>query len=286
MVLSIRESTIACALLGALACNFESSGGGTGSGDASGSTSDTDGTVTSGPSTSAPTTTGNTSASETHASTGEPSTGEQSGPSDASTTAVADGSTGSAADDASSSSGGEPEEHHVQHGTQSACDEPLWCSYNGMIDVPAGGPIEGQECFLAPVEPPFELIAMHYSVASVHTELETFELRVYGWEGDEPTRQLGSIELNSLGATPMEHDYVFEPAIQIDTAGFCVGFATTEMGLASALGMAVDTDSTIDDVSFIRMEGPCDAPTWQEVIGAGLDPTGNWCMDATIRTIP
>jgi hypothetical protein len=174
----------------------------------------------------------------------------------------------------------------VEHGSQTACDDPLWCAYNGMIDVPAGGPIEGQECFMAPVAPPYELIAMHYSVAAVHTDLETFELRIYGWDGDLPTDVITSIELNSTYASPMEHDYDFEPTIEIDTMGFCVGFATSEPGLASAIGMAVDTDSALPDVSFVRMEGMCDAPDWQDVIDSGLMPIGNWCMDATIRTIP
>lgn len=285
--MSFRESTVACALLGVLACSSDPVEG-TAGGDASAGSSTSEGVSTSGAATTLGST-GTAEASVGDASTGtsvQP-TGDESGTLDDGTTLASTGSSGddTVADDASTGSG-EPVEHHLQHGDQSACDEPLWCIYNGMIDTPAGGPIEGQECFIGPVDPPYELTAMHYSVASVHTELETFELRVYAWDGDEPTTQLASVELNSLAATPMEHDYTFEPAIQIDSTGFCVGFAATEDGLASAIGMAVDTDSLIEDVSYIRTEGPCDAPTWQEVIGAATTPTGNWCMDATVRTIP
>ncbi len=285
----VRESSFAGLLLVVLGCNFESGGAGSGSADGSGSTGGTETSTgpTSGPTTTAPTTTGNTSASTSGpSSTTDDVTGDPSGPVDGSTGSETSNATSVGTSESSSTTSREPEEHHVEHGTQSACDLPLWCPYNGDIATPAGGPIEGVECFLAPVDPPYELVAMHYSVASAHTELEMFELRVYAWEGDEPTDLLTSIELNSSFASPMEHDHTFEPTIEIDTTGFCVGFATTEPGLASALGMAVDADSTLSDVSFVRMEGPCDAPTWQDVIDDNLEPSGNWCMDATIRTIP
>lgn len=274
----------------AIACNFDSGGAADSSSGGSGSSgSETSMTASTGPSTSSPTTTtGNTSTSATTSSGTDDVTGEPTGSVDGSSSSVDGGSSSASTEgDASSSTGpGEPVEHHVEHGTQSACDEPLWCAYNGQIDTPAGGPIEGVECFLAPVDPPYELIAMHYSVAALHTDVEEFELRIYAWEGDEPTDLLSSVSLNSSFASPMEHDYDFDDAIEIDTIGFCVGFATTEPGLASALGMAVDADSALPDVSFIRMEGMCSIPDWEDVIDSGLMPLGNWCMDATIRTIP
>lgn len=274
-----------------LACNFDSGGAADGTSEASGSTgSETSATASTGPSTSSPTTTtGNTSASTSATTTDgtDDATGEPTSSVDGSSSS-ADGSSSASTDagESSSTGPGEPVEHHVEHGTQSACDDPLWCAYNGDIDTPAGGPIEGVECFLAPVDPPYELIAMHYSVAALHTEVEGFELRVYAWDGDVPTDLLSSVALNSSFASPMEHDYAFDDAIAIDTVGFCVGFATTEPGLASALGMAVDADSALPDVSFIRMDGMCSIPDWQDVIDSDLVPLGNWCMDATIRTIP
>lgn len=282
------RSTFACALLGVFACAADPVESSAGSGDAgagssSGDIASTGGTTTTQPSTTAEGSTGTESSVSSTQPTSDATDATQGS---TGSTSESDGGSGESVGAESSSGVGVPEEHHVQHGDQAACDEPLWCFFNGMIEVPAGGPIEGQECFVAPVDPPYEVSAMHYSVASLHTELETFELRVYAWDGGDPTEQLAAVELNSLAASPMEHEHVFEPAIQVDTAGFRVGFAATEPGLASAIGMAVDTTSTIEDVSFIRTEGACDAPTWQEVIGAGVEPTGNWCIDATVRTIP
>lgn len=272
--------------LGAFACTAAPIESNVGTGDAGASSSSGDVGSSGGSATTPPTPTTEASSGVESSVSGTQPTGDATEASEGSTNGASSSGSGETAGAESSSDGGEPEEHHVQHGRQEACDEPLWCFYNGMIEVPAGGPIEGQECFVSPVAPPYEVSAMHYSVASLHTELETFELRVYAWDGGDPGAQLGAVELNSLAASPMEHEHVFEPAIVVDTNGFCVGFAATEPGLASAIGMAVDTASTIEDVSFIRTEGACEAPMWTEVIGSGALPTGNWCMDATVRTIP
>lgn len=290
MIVAVHRRLVAVSLC-VLACNFDSGGAADGTSDGSGSTgADTTTTASTGPSTSSPTsTTASTSTSANTTNATDDVTGEPTGSVDGSSSS-ADGSSSASAtngsEESSSTGPGEPVEHHVEHGTQSACDDPLWCAYNGDIHTPAGGPIEGVECFLAPVDPPYELIAMHYSVAALHTDVEDFELRIYAWEGDVPTDLLSSVPLNSSYASPMEHDYDFDRAIEIDTIGFCVGFATSEPGLASALGMAVDADSALPDVSFIRMEGMCSIPDWQDVIDSDLTPLGNWCMDATIRTIP
>ncbi|HWB82179.1 MAG TPA: hypothetical protein VG755_44755 [Nannocystaceae bacterium] len=282
------DRRLLAALTCVLACNFDSGGAADGSSEGSGGTGSE--TTTTASTSSPTTTTGNTSASTSATTNGtDDVTGEPTSSVDGSSSSVDGSSSASTTTDgeASSSTGpGEPVEHHVEHGTQSACDDPLWCAYNGDIYTPAGGPIEGVECFIAPVDPPYELIAMHYSVAALHTDVEQFELRIYAWEGDVPTDLLSSVTLNSSFASPMEHDYDFDDAIAIDTIGFCVGFATTEPGLASAVGMAVDADSALPDVSFIRMDGMCSIADWEDVIDSGLMPLGNWCMDATIRTIP
>ncbi len=281
------------------ACSFDSSGSGGGSGDAgstggSGSASSTSATVgdsstaasLDGSASASASTTAGTTASTTAGTTDGTTTATGDGSSSTSGSASSDG--GSTAGDGSSSTGGQPATYHLQHGDQTACDDPLWCYFNGNVLSPAGDPIEGQECFTAPISPPFELLSMHYSVAAVHTDLEDFELRVYERDGGGPSNLIEQVVLTQLDASPMEHDYEFAAPIQIDTQEFCIGFATTAPGLASALGMAVDTDSTVGDASFFRMEGngACNVPDWEDVVSFQPNPFGNWCMDAEIREIP
>lgn len=213
------------------------------------------------------------------------------------TTGETDPTTGTSVDDSgssdpsaseSSSSGDMPTMHHLGNSDQTECGDPLWCFYNGMVDVPAGDPIEGQECFVSPIEPPFELIEMHYIVASTHTDLEAFELRIYARDGGAPMRLIESIDATSVEASPIEHYYQFDPPIVIDSQEFCVGFGAFEPGLASSIGMAVDTASAVPDVSYVRMEGSgaCDIPEWEDATMHVPAPAGNWCIDATILSIP
>lgn len=188
-------------------------------------------------------------------------------------------------DDGSSSDGGEPGVHHLSNSDQTDCTQPLWCQFNGDVTVPGGDPIEGQECFVSPVAPPFELVEMHYIVAVTHTDLEEFSLRIYERDGGPPTDVVVSIPLSSVEATPIEHYFEIDPPVVIDTQEFCVGFAAEEPGLESAIGMAVDGDSQVAGVSFVRMEGSgdCDIPDWEDATEHAPPPSGNWCMDATIR---
>jgi hypothetical protein len=278
-------------VVGSFACGGDDAGGGSNDGSATGSTGTDsappptlDGTATTQP----------TSADTTMTATTSPGTD------DATTTAPGDTTADPTTDDAStsgetmssaesgSSSGGEAQTFHLMNGDQATCDEPLWCYYNGNVTIPAGDPIEGQECFVAPIEPPFELIEMHYIVASTHTELEDFQLRFYAREGGAPTRLIDAIDLTSVEASPIEHYYAIEPPIVIDSQEFCVGFGAFEDGVASSIGMAIDTASAIADVSYVRMEGTgeCDIPDWEDATTHEPAPAGNWCIDATIRSIP
>lgn len=299
-VTSFHGSRLGSALVLVFACSFDSSGSGGGSGDAgstdgSGSASmsatvgdsstaaSLDGSASASASTTAGTTAG-TTASTTDGTTAATDEGSSS----MSGASTSDGGSTAGEGAGSSSTGGQPATYHLQHGDQTACDDPLWCYFNGNVLSPAGDPIEGQECFTAPISPPFELLSMHYSVAAVHTDLEDFELRVYERDGGGPSNLIEQVTLTQLDASPMEHDYEFAAPIQIDTQEFCIGFATTAPGLASALGMAVDTDSTVGDASFFRMEGngACNVPDWEDVVSFQPNPFGNWCMDAEIREIP
>ncbi len=189
--------------------------------------------------------------------------------------------------EASSSGGGMPATHHLSNSDQAECGDPLWCFFNGNVGVPVGDPIEGQECFVAPIDPPFELTEMHYIVAATHTDLEAFQLRIYAREGGVPTRLIEALDVTSVEATPIEHYFEFDPAIVIDTQEFCVGFGAFEPSVASAIGMAVNTASAVPDVSYVRMEGSgnCDIPDWEDASLHDPVPAGNWCMDATIREL-
>jgi hypothetical protein len=276
---------------GLFACGDDDGGGGTNDGSATGETgTDSQPTMTSFDPTemtqtstvdTTATTSPDTDATDDATTTADTSAGTTAD--DASTSA-----TTSASEDSGSSSGGEAQTFHLMNGDQATCDEPLWCYYNGNVTIPAGDPIEGQECFVAPIEPPFELIEMHYVVASTHTELEAFQLRIYARDGGAPTRLIEAIDATSVEASPIEHYYEIDPPIVIDSQEFCVGFGAFDDGVAASIGMAIDTTSAIGDVSYVRMEGSgeCDIPDWEDATTHEPAPAGNWCIDATIRSIP
>jgi hypothetical protein len=276
--------------LSATACGDDDGGGASAEGSATGSS----GTETQGPTTSMSATDTSTMSgtASTTTGTGTESTDDATTtPSDTSaSTSTADTGTPTTSDssESGSSSGGEGQTFNLMNGDQASCDEPLWCYFNGNVTIPAGDPIEGQECFVAPIDPPFELIEMHYVVASTHTDLEAFQIRVYAREGGAPTRLIEAIDETSVEASPIEHYYAFDEPIVIDTQEFCVGFGAFEDGVASSIGMAIDSGSAIDGVSYVRMEGSgeCDIPDWEDATTHEPAPAGNWCMDATIRSIP
>lgn len=262
----------------------------------SGTSGTTGGPTTTAPTTSAdgtqsatddPTGTSNTAPTNTTASdsTGSDATTASTGPTDDGTASDTSSPGTTAQDDSSSSDGGEPGVHHLSNSDQTDCTQPLWCQFNADVTVPGGDPIEGQECFVSPIAPPFELTEMHYIVATTHTDLEEFALRIYERDGGPPTEVIATINLTSVEATPIEHYFELEPPVMIDTQEFCVGFAAEEPGLESAIGMAVDGDSAIAGLSFVRMEGSgdCDIPDWEDASDHAPPPAGNWCMDATIR---
>lgn len=270
--------------------------GGADTASAGGTAGESSGTATSGntmgPTSAADTSAASQTASADSSATDTASTADTTAPTSGDTAATgsdATGSSGASASEGDSSSSGEgpPATHHLMNSDQTECGDPLWCFYNGNVDVPAGDPIEGQECFTSPVAPPFELIEMHYIVASTHTDLEAFELRIFERDGGAPTDLIASIDATSVEASPVEHCYAFDPPIVIDTQEFCVGFGAFEPGLASSIGMAVDTASAVPDVSYVRMEGAgdCDIPDWEDASMHIPEPAGNWCMDATIREL-
>lgn len=268
-------------------------------GDGSGTSGSTTAPTTTAPTTSAegtqsatddPTGTSNTSPTTTTTateSTTADTTSASTGATDDATITDTSSPSTSVADDESSSDGGEPAVHHLSNSDQTDCTQPLWCQFNADVTVPGGDPIEGQECFVSPIAPPFELFEMHYIVATTHTDLEEFSLRIYERDGGPPTEVVVSIPLTSVEATPIEHYFDIDPPVTIDTQEFCVGFAAEEPGLESAIGMAVDGDSSVAGVSFVRMEGSgdCDIPDWEDATDHAPPPAGNWCMDATIREL-
>jgi hypothetical protein len=190
-------------------------------------------------------------------------------------------------DDGTTTSGGAMV-HHLMPTTQSACNEPLWC-FVGDVWNEYGDPTYGQQCFTSPVAPPFELISVHYIVADVAPELTGFQLEVHSRDESGPTDTIAFEQKTAADATPGNHEHVFATPVQIVDSQFCVGFAAPSLGLAGALGMAVDIGTSVSDVSFIRLEGPtgCAIPLWSDVIDdRDPIPSGNWCIDVQIREIP
>jgi hypothetical protein len=198
----------------------------------------------------------------------------------------ASGSTSASTDDGGTTGGGAMV-HHLMSTDQSACNEPLWCFVDDVWNE-YGDPIYGQQCFTSPVAPPFELISVHYIVADVAPELLGFQLEVHSRDETGPTGTIAFEQKSAADATPGHHEHVFATPVQIVESQFCVGFATPYVGLAAALGMAVDIGTSVSDVSFIRLEGPtgCAIPLWSDVIDdRDPIPSGNWCIDVQIREI-
>lgn len=272
------------------ACAFHSSGG-----DAGGGGSAEDGSGTAGA-------TGATSGSQpTSGATGGSTAGDHGSADgtvgDAGTVTAATGETAatgagetaatSAADGVDTTSGGAPVQHHLGNAAQTACEHhPLWCHAVDNVDFPLGDPVYGMECFVAPIAAPFELVAVHYSVAATHVDVDGFTLEIRHRDASGPTDLIASFDMDGGDITPNEHDIELPDAVMIDSDEFCIGFAVEADGPAGAFGMAVDTDASIDDVSFVRMgPGACNIPEWVDVIDAAPVPTGNWCIDATIQEL-
>ncbi len=191
-----------------------------------------------------------------------------------------------AATTASSTTGGTTQ-HHVANAAQTACENnPLWCHAPNNVDSPLGGPVFGMECFSAPIAAPFELAEVHYSVAATHVAVEGFVLEIRHRDDSGPTDLIAAFDMDSGDVSPNEHTIALPEPVLIDSDEFCVGFALDANASEGALGMAVDTDSAVENVSFMRMgPGPCNVPDWVDVIDAAPVPTGNWCIDATIQEL-
>lgn len=177
---------------------------------------------------------------------------------------------------------------HLQVTDQSNCSEPLWCHFGTDVWDPAGNPTYSQQCFIAPIAPPYELTSVHYVVAATAPEVNAFILEVRSRSGGAPGGVVSFAQLTANDATAGSHEYVFAPPLVIGDPEFCIGFATPYQGLAGALGMAVDVGTAVGNASYIRIEGGdgCNVATWTDVID-GLDPnpSGNWCIDVDIQPL-
>lgn len=170
---------------------------------------------------------------------------------------------------------------HVQHGDHGTCDTPLWC-YLGVVSVPVGGMHAGQECFLAPIDAPFEIASIDYDVGGVSPELTSFLVEVHAMASGEPAQLLAQIPLLAGDATVGHHVILPPEPIVVTATRFCVGFRTTEQGLPGALGFAVDTGSSLAGASFVY-SADCSVAQWTDsIVDIAAMPSGNWCIGASL----
>lgn len=247
---------------------------------AAGSAESTDGPGTSGDdaappgTTGTPVTAGSASASATSSDPGPDATGDATSMS----SGGPPGDDTSAASDSGAETGDPARPVHLQHGSHATCTTPIWC-YDTSFDDPAGGPAASVECFDAPIAPPFTLSAVHYDVGGVAAQVQQFDIEVYRWPNATPGSLVVSYSLGAAEATEGEHVFDLPEPLVIDATRFCVGVRTTASGLAGALGIAADTDSTLPGVSWASAS--CGVPQWTDPIGFAT-PEGNFCIGADI----
>jgi hypothetical protein len=174
------------------------------------------------------------------------------------------------------------------NGPLSTCTEPLWCFIPPNPMVPIGDPIAAQECFVARMPPPFLLRRVTAQVGARSDQLGEVNLEIRARDGGRPGALLAAQAVDpgllQVGLVDIE---LVGPLV-VDTPEICVGFDAPGDGLAAAIGFAVDTESTLPGVSFVRMSsrGGCDVPQFSDVIALAPVPTGNWCFSAEIESLP
>lgn len=293
-------------------CSLDSGGGGQ-AGTLGDSASDTESSTGDSASTNPPgsDTNSTTAASDSASATGSEATSSEtmstdSGPSlttgpepttaptsmgstggDPSTTSDSDGTT-------SGSTGGEttaaqPQEEHLQNADQNTCTEPLWCFYNGNTADPTGDETWVQECFLATLDPPFELTEVHWFVGDTGGSPGAMDLEVREVSDGQPASPpLAIIDLPQELSTEGEHTFELPNPVQIDETRFCVGFRIPDNGSSGAVGIAVNTIGSQPGLSWLRINGDsgCDVfPNWIDATTESITNDGNWCLDATIREV-
>jgi hypothetical protein len=181
-----------------------------------------------------------------------------------------------------------PAEEPLQNAAQTACDLPLWCYYSPDVSNPAGGPIWIFECFESSLTPPLEVVEVNFVVPVRPAGLQAVDFQVRARNGDRPGEVIDQEVVQP--ASIQEGDNTLVPGWDpIDTTSFCVGFYTDLVDAAGGIGIAADTDSAIQDVSWIQLQkgGGCQYDL-VDVMDASptLVPTGNWCLDIVVREAP
>jgi hypothetical protein len=182
-------------------------------------------------------------------------------------------------------SGSSVQTEHLQHAPFADCSRPLWCYTGGVIFNGNGAPVRATECFMSTLTPPIELHAVQYVVAVDNSDFGDFQLQVRGFNGGPPGSVLESVAIASNSIAEGLNEIVLAEPIILETAGFCVGFATRQ---GMQVGFAVDEGAAcVPGGSQIAIEGfgVCDLPEFMEVCGSGANPEGNWCFSADVARL-
>lgn len=265
-----------CSLL--LSCGFDSTGTSGGSPVTLADMSDTGGSTDEDGSSDRDDADAPGSVSNTGESTTSQSTGDST--SDPSSTTGLD----SATEDSGETTTAEPKTAHLQNANQTSCTGPLWCVYDGNIENPTGSETWVQECFTSPLSPPYELVELHWIVAASAATLAAFDLQVREATASGPGSVIATVSVDASMGVPGEHVITLPQPVEITNTRFCVGFHFDGAGLTNAIGIAVDSDSSLSGPSWLRSPD-CSVSSWTDVVVAGYSSGGNWCIDATVREI-
>jgi hypothetical protein len=177
------------------------------------------------------------------------------------------------------------QEEYLANGDHDTCTQPLWC-YSGSIDNPTGTAFDAQDCFTATLTPPFEITHLHYTVANAGATPVGMMVEVREPSGSQPGNVVQSWNLSPQSSMPGSYVFELPEPLLWSSTSFCAGVSVPSGTSTQAVGMAVDTMSPLAGVSWLRVFGGsgCDIPNWADA--TLYNPSGNWCIAATIRETP
>ena len=166
----------------------------------------------------------------------------------------------------------------------------MWCFFEG--DVFDGVELRNwaQVCFESTLDAPLELTKLSWVTAATVGDLSVdppLVIEVYTRTDEGPPGELvSSIEIDAVSyGQPGAHEYTFASPIALPAASFCAGLAGGSKQGGSAHGVAVDEEAIEAGVSFYLMNGngTCLVEEWLDPFIAEPNPTGHFCIGATVR---
>jgi hypothetical protein len=147
----------------------------------------------------------------------------------------------------------------------------VWCADQDTDE--GSGAHKNAECFQATIGTPFQIDKFDYQVSAVESPA-TVNIKVYAYNGNAPGNEIGSQNLGANNLTVGAHSYDFNPPIQINQAGFCVGIDADD-----AFALVHDNTGAAANRSFIEAPA-CSINNYQSL--ESINFPANHCVSAYI----